>query len=220
VNLDLIIFDLDGTLVDSIPDIADIYNSRLKMEGYPEYPVENYRDYVGWGLKIALKMVLPEDVPDGEVLRIMNDIADDYAKRPAKLSLVYPGIPDLLEYLGNASIPMIVYTNKPETLAESVVDALFPPGIFDTVLGYTPKFPHKPDPSALNEYLLGRNYPLSSILMAGDTPIDLETACNASISFAGASWGFRSEEILKEAGSELNFPQAVDLHHWLKNKKD
>ncbi|RKX92284.1 MAG: hypothetical protein DRZ90_14030 [Spirochaetes bacterium] len=217
VNYNLIVFDLDGTLVDSIPDIADIYNSRLRMEGYPEHPVENYRRYVGWGLEKALKLVLPEGVSDGEIQRILTEIADEYAKRPAKLSLVYPGILELLKYLGSVSVPMIVFTNKPEALAQSVVEELFPHGIFDEVLGYTPRFPHKPDPSALNEYILGKNYPLSSILMAGDTPVDLETARNAAVSFAGASWGFRSEEVLKEAGSDLNFPRPADLHHWLMN---
>ncbi len=220
MNYDLVVFDLDGTLVDSIPDIADVYNSRLKKEGYREYPVEEYRDFVGWGLKKALKMVLPEGVPEEEVQRILGDIVNEYARRPAELSLVYPGIPELLEYLGRVSIPMIVYTNKPKALAESVVEELFPRGLFDAVLGYTAKFPHKPDPSALNEYLLGKNYPLSSILMAGDTPVDLETARNAAVSFAGASWGFRYEEVLKEAGSELNFPRPADLQRWLMKKKD
>jgi len=218
MNYNLIVFDLDGTLVDSIPDIADVYNSRLRMEGYPEHPVDNYRGYVGWGLKQALKLVLPEGVPDEELQRILTEIVNEYTKRPAKLSHVYPGIPELLEYLGNVSIPIIVYTNKPEALAQSVVEELFPPGIFDAVLGYTPRFSHKPDPSALNEYLLAQNSPLSSILMVGDTPVDLETARNAAVSFAGASWGFRSEEVLKEAGSDLNFPRPADLQQWLMNK--
>jgi len=219
LNYELIVFDLDGTLVDSIPDIADVYNKRLRAEGFPEYPMEEYRDFVGWGLKKALKMVLPVDVSSEDLNRILSDIIDEYTKRPAKLSLVYPGINDLLDYLMASSIPMIVYTNKPEALAHSVVQSLFVPGIFEKVIGFTTKHPHKPDPSALNEYILGKSIPLSSILMVGDTPVDLETARNASISFAGASWGFRSDQTLHEAGSVDNFSGPEALHRWLKSNK-
>lgn len=220
MNYEMIVFDLDGTLVDSIPDIADVYNSILLREGFPVYPENDYRGFVGWGLKKALKLVLPEGVPEGDIQRMLTDIMNEYEKRPARLSLVYPGIEDLLGYIRSFSIPMIVYTNKPELLAQSVVESLFTPGTFDAVLGFTKKFPHKPDPSALNEYLKSKSIRLSSILMVGDTPVDIETARNAGISFAGASWGFRSEKVLKDAGSIHNSAGPVDLHRWLMNNEE
>jgi phosphoglycolate phosphatase len=220
MNYDLIVFDLDGTLVDSIPDIADIYNSILRQEGFPEYPVDDYRDFVGWGLKKALAFVLPGNVPEETIQKMMDGIIDEYRDRPAKLSYVYPGISQLLGYLRDSSVPMIVYTNKPEELARSVVESLFPRSIFEEVLGYTERFPHKPDPSALKEYIQSRSTPLSSILMVGDTPVDLETARNAAVSFAGASWGFRSESVLREAGSDKNFSSPAELHRWLMSSED
>ena len=220
MKYELIVFDLDGTLVDSIPDIAEIYNDILSREGYPVYSEEDYRKFVGWGLKKALELALPGKSSDEEVNRLLDDIFNEYRRRPAKLSRVYPGIHELLNDIAALKVPMIVYTNKAEILAEAIVEKLFTADIFDRVLGYTGNFPHKPDPAALNEYIDDKNIPLSSILMVGDSSVDLETARNAAVSFAGASWGFRSEKELKEAGSDRNFPMPVDLHRWLMKLKD
>ncbi len=215
MNYNLIVFDLDGTLVDSIPDIAAVYNMILKREGYPVHPTDAYRDFVGWGLKKALELALPVKVSDRDSKRLIDEIFVEYARRPAELTTVYPGIYDLIKYLKTSDIPMIVYTNKACNLAQSVVDAFFPEATFKEVLGYSESFPHKPHPGALNHYLEGKDINLSTILMAGDSPVDLETALNAGIPFAGASWGFRSEKVLQEAGSALNFPGPFELHQWL-----
>jgi len=218
LNYDLIVFDLDGTLVDTIPEIADVFNTVLLREGYSTYPEAQYRDFVGWGLKKALELVLPEGLPENESEKILDQIIDEYGKRPARLSLVYPGVSELLGSLHKSGTTMIVYTNKTEFLARALVKERLPTGIFETVLGYSGDFPHKPDPGYLNEYLKSKKFSLSSILMVGDTPVDLETARNADISFAGASWGFRSEKILREAGSRMNFNDPEALRHWLMNK--
>jgi phosphoglycolate phosphatase len=142
-------------------------------------------------------------------------VLENYSSRPARLSKVYPGIPELLDRLKLQSIPLIVYTNKAQLIAEDVIRSFFPAGTFRTVLGYTGEYPHKPDPSALSAYLAGESTPASRILMVGDTPVDLETAVNACIDFAGASWGFKSAEILEAAGSVINFPGADALARWL-----
>jgi len=218
LNYDLIVFDLDGTLVDTIPEIADVFNTVLLREGFSSFSELQYRDFVGWGLKKAVDLVLPGDLPEETSHRILEQIIEEYGKRPARLSLVYPGISSLIAYLQESGASMIVYTNKAESLARAVVEELFPQDIFDTVLGYTEAFPHKPNPGYLIEYLSGKKHSLSSILMVGDTPVDLETSENAGISFAGASWGFRSEKILREAGSLLNFSGPEALQRWLMNK--
>ena len=215
MNYKLIVFDLDGTLVDTIPDIADVFNIVLRNEGYTGFSAAEYTGFIGWGIKRTLELVLPEGVPAEKFERMLDAVIDEYAKRPARLSRVYSGIPELLEFISSLNVPMIVYTNKMESIAQAVVDVLFPRGTFNAVLGKSERFPSKPNPSALLNYLEGKDVKVSSILMVGDTPIDLETASNGGVSFAGASWGFKSAEVLEKAGSALNFPGPSDLHRWL-----
>ena len=214
------VFDLDGTLVDTIPDIADVFNIVLEAEGYPGHSTADYREYVGWGIKRTLELALPEGVQGDDFNRMLEGVIDEYARRPARYSRIYPGIRELLKYIGGNGVPMIVFTNKAEPIAKALVDAVFSPGIFKAVLGKTDNFPSKPDPSALNLFLRGENIGTSSILFIGDTPIDLETAVNSGVYFAGASWGFKSADVLEKAGSKLNFPIPQDLHRWLMNSKD
>lgn len=215
LEYELIVFDLDGTLVDTIPDIADVFNLILIKHGYEPHTAADYRNYVGWGLRRALYLVLPGEIPLEESDLMLKEIVDEYSRRPARYSSVYPGIPALLENLSSQNIPMIIYTNKAQTIARSVADACFTPEIFRSVIGFTGEFPHKPDPSALSAFLAGEETPASNILMIGDSPVDVETAANAGIDFAGASWGFRTAKELEEAGSRNNFPDAVELNRWL-----
>lgn len=215
LDYQLIVFDLDGTLLDTIPDIADVYNTILRKHGFETHPVADYRDFVGWGLQRTLELVLPGKVLSEKANQMLEDIVDEYSRRPAELSTVYPGISDLLGSISSLKIPMIIYTNKAQSIAQSVVDSFFAPVTFRTVIGKTEEFPPKPDPSALFSFLAGEQSPASNILMIGDSPIDFETAANAEIEFAGASWGFRTEQELVEAGSMNNYPGAVELTRWL-----
>jgi phosphoglycolate phosphatase len=213
----LIVFDLDGTLVDTIPDISDVFNQILKSRGFNGHPAADYCNYVGWGLRRTLELVLPEGVPDKLFDTMLTEVLDAYAKRPSRLSRIYTGVSDLLNYIISKNIPMIVYTNKAQTIAQSVIDDFFPGVPFVSILGKTENSLSKPNPSALFAYLNGEKFDESHILMVGDTPIDLETARNAGIFFAGASWGFRSRDVLEEAGSTYNFSGAVELCQWLMN---
>lgn len=215
LDYELIVFDLDGTLVDSIPDIADVYNIVLGKYGFETHPIADYRNYVGWGLRQTLELVLPGEISPEKFNRMLRDVVDEYSRRPAKLSCVYPGITDLIESLSSLNIPMVIYTNKAQTIAQSVADGFFAPETFRSIIGYSGEFPHKPDPSALLAFLAGEKTSASNILMIGDTPIDVETAANAGIDFAGAAWGFRTAGELEEAGSNNNYPGAVELSRWL-----
>jgi phosphoglycolate phosphatase len=213
----LIVFDLDGTLVDTIPDIADVFNLILNSRGFNGHPVPDYRNYVGWGLRRTLELVLPEGVPDILLETMLAEVMDEYAKRPTRLSRIYTGVSGLLNFIISKNIPMIVYTNKAQEIAQSVIDDFFPGVPFVSILGKTENSLSKPNPSALLAYLDGEMIDESHILMVGDTAIDFETARNAGVSFAGASWGFRSAEVLEEAGSTTNFPGSAELHRWLMN---
>jgi phosphoglycolate phosphatase len=171
---------------------------------------------VGWGIKRALEMVLPEGFADPQVFgQMLEEIHSRYFAQPAKYSYVYSGISRMVEDLAERGVPMIVYTNKDQTIAEAVMEQLFPDVTFSAVIGLSGVFPAKPDPGALLSHITGKNIPLSSILMVGDTPVDRDTAVNAGVDFAGVTWGYRTAAELRETGSQLNFDQPVDLHNWL-----
>lgn len=215
----LVVFDLDGTLVDTIPDIADVFNKVLASEGLPGHPESDYRNFLGWGLKRTLELALPSAAGHEKFDSMLDSVIREYHRRPVLLSQVYPGIHELLGFLKNRGVARIVFTNKAELIARNVVDAFFAEGMFSTVIGQRDNYPPKPDPTAFFDYIESHKVKLSSILMVGDTEIDLDTAVNCGISFAGASWGFRSESLLERAGSTDNFPRPGDLHSWLASLK-
>jgi phosphoglycolate phosphatase len=215
-----LVFDLDGTLVDSIPDIADVFNSVLAENGFPVHPDKSYRHFVGWGLVRALELALPGPVDKNEFSLMLKTVARKYNERPARLSVVYEGIRELLDDLHRRKVPMIIYTNKDAIIAGAVIDALFPVGMFDEVLGMSENIPAKPDPAALLDYIGRKGIDSSSILLVGDTPVDHETAVNCGVMFAGVTWGFRTAEELEVSGSRLNFDAPEQLHRWLLEKDD
>jgi len=211
----LVVFDLDGTLVDTLPDSADVINGVLADEGFPVHPTRSYAGFVGWGLRRALERTLPEPLDEDRLQDMLGRIVRTYSERPARLSEVYPGIPELLDDLSSRGFESVVFTNKTEQIAAAVVEALFPANMFRDVVGQRDGVPAKPDPTALNERLGHPSLRESSILLVGDTPIDVETARNAGIPFAGAAWGFRSRADLLKAGSERVFDAPRDLHRWM-----
>lgn len=214
-NFQLIVFDLDGTLIDSLPDIANTINMILASEGYPIHPMDAYADFVGWGVKQAIEDALPERVSPELIDKMAAAVVSEYERQPVLLSRVYDGIPELLESIYERDVPMVIFTNKPEKSAQAIAERFFPQGYMSAVFGQRADYPAKPDPIALKTRL-GTSYPNpSSVLFVGDTPVDVQTAANAGNHFVGAGWGFRDIPDLISAGSETNFGSPEALHRWL-----
>ena len=198
-----IIFDLDGTLVDTLGDIAASMNWALKQRGFPELPMEEYRDKVGWGIKQLAFLSMPwEDRNEELAALIARDAAGYYDENPLNFSHPYPGIPQLISALKRKKLKMSVLTNKPDSTAQTVISNLFPMETFEIVQGEIIGNPLKPDPACVWELLVELNLTPSGIIFAGDSEIDMETALASGCYALGVSWGYRSREALEKAGAK------------------
>ena len=209
MGIRLIAFDLDGTLVDSVPLIARVINEVLRIRGFKEHPPRDYERFVGRGLRRTLELAAPKRLSCEEIDEMFDAVLVGYGRNP--VGRVYPGIPDLLTVLGDMGISAIVYSNKVESLARSTASSCFREGVFREIIGLRDKAPPKPNPHALSRYLEGRGIPNSTVLLVGDSEVDAETAANGGFLFAGALWGYG----LDGTETEWNFPTPLDLMGWL-----
>ena len=207
-----VIFDLDGTLVDTLDDIAVSMNRALKLRGFPELEAEEYREKVGWGIKRLTFLSLPPDARSEETVALVAaDSAGFYAELPLVYSKVFPGIPELISALRSKKIKTTVLSNKPDPVVQKVIAGLFPPGSFDIVQGEIFGKPHKPDPACVWEILAELDITPANIIFTGDSDIDMETALSSGCFPLGVSWGYRPVEIIVKAGAKRIMENPMEL---------
>ena len=188
----LVIFDLDGTLLDTIADLADASNYALKQLGHPTHPVDTIRTYVGNGINKLLERALPESERNEEnVMRMRSHFVPYYDAHNADLSAPYPGIVALLEALQAKGVMLAVASNKYQEATEKLVKHYFPMIDFVEVLGQREGIPVKPDPSIVSDILTKANVSPEETLYVGDSGVDMHTAINAGVDAVGVAWGFR-----------------------------
>lgn len=197
-----IIFDLDGTLVDTLQDLADTMNRLLLRDGYPVHPVEDYRYYVGRGILNTIRAALPAEEA-GRAESYLDDFIEYYEAHCLDATRPYEGILELLEDLRAHGYAMAVVTNKNEALARRIVGALIPGFPLDLVRGARPGCPLKPDPQGALETAAALGLDPREIAMAGDSGVDMETACRAGFFPCGVLWGFRDREELERGGARF-----------------
>lgn len=197
----LCIFDLDGTLVNSIEDIAFAVNRGLKLMGLPDHPVSAFNLFVGDGMYKLCERALPEDCQErvNELLKLYNDY---YINHCCVLTKPYDGIPELLKALKLCGVRLAVLSNKPHPQTVNVINNLFGSGVFDYVLGQKPEFPVKPNPEALIHLIESAGVSLEDAVNIGDSNVDIILGRNAGIDSIGVSWGFRGRNELLAAGAE------------------
>ena len=197
-----VIFDLDGTLVDTLGDIAATMNRALELRGFPALPVAEYRDKVGWGIRRLAYLALPDYARNEETAELVAvEAAGLYAEAPLVYSRPYPGMPELVAALGQRKIRTAVLTNKPDPAAQKVIAGLFPSGSFNIVQGEIFGRARKPDPACVWELLIELDLTPSSIIFVGDSEIDMETAAASGCFPLGVSWGYRSLDTIFAAGA-------------------
>ncbi|MCQ2603925.1 MAG: HAD family hydrolase [Spirochaetia bacterium] len=198
-----IIFDLDGTLVNTLYDIGFHINNILARYSYPAFPMDKVNTIVGWGLKEALRKVIPpEDSADETYLcRLTAELIGEYNREPVLKSVLYPGIHELLDELATRGILLSVFSNKSQPVTLQVVDRLMGLKRFSTVLGSDAGFPRKPDPAGALEVIRRMGLEKEDILYIGDTILDHQVAVGAGIADITVTWGFRSREQLSEQGA-------------------
>ena len=200
----LAIFDLDGTIADTICDLGDAVNYGLEKLGCPTHDYTAYKRMVGNGAKKLCFRALPENKQDkAEELYLM--FKEYYSHHYLDKTKLYDGMKETMEKLQNNGVILAVVTNKPEDAARKIVAKLLPDINFLCVLGGSDKRPLKPDPAAIFEiYSLLPDEEEFFVEMIGDSNVDVMTACNADIRFIGCSWGFRGREELEACIRECN----------------
>lgn len=200
-----VLFDLDGTLLNTIDDLADSANRVCAAHGWPQYPVERYRYFVGNGIPKLVERFSPETARSPEQLAAtLQEFDAQYAAHMFDKTAPYPGMPELLARLRDRGVQMAVYSNKADQFAGEVVSRYFDPALFAVIRGARPGVPTKPAPEGTRALLaaLGADPASGQVLYVGDSNVDVATAHNAGLPCCGVLWGFRTRQELQDAGAK------------------
>ena len=209
----LIIFDLDGTLINTIDDLGQACNHALAACGFPTHKIEDYPRLVGNGINRLIERALPEEQRnEATVLRLREHFVPYYDAHNCDFTRPYDGIPELLHTLKAEGHYLAVASNKYQAATEKIVAQLFP-GIFDIVLGERENIPRKPDPQIVYDILSTLNTQLSTTncLYVGDSLVDAETAKAADLPFVACTWGFCTKEQLATANPNYMITHPLEL---------
>ncbi len=193
----LVIFDLDGTLLDTIGDLADACNHVMQAHGYPTHSTDEYRRFVGGGINKLIERALPPQLCDaGLAAELRPEFIEYYDAHIDRHTVPYPGITDLLRQLSNRGIMTAIASNKYIEGTRRLASVFFPHAGFIAVLGQRAGIPVKPDPHIVNEIMTIAGATPDRTLYVGDSGVDMQTASNAGVESVGVSWGFRPHEEL------------------------
>ena len=206
------IFDLDGTLINSLEDLADAVNLMLVERGYPERPLSLFPQYIGEGVhKLVERAIPPEALENEDLPARIADYQRHYAATWKNKTRPYPGITDAIATLRARGLKTAVISNKPHRFTELCCEHFFAPGTFDAVLGARDGVPRKPHPQAAFEMAEMLRVRISDCTYVGDSGLDMEFANNAGMFALGVLWGFRSEEELRANGAQRLIRSAAEL---------
>jgi phosphoglycolate phosphatase len=197
-----VLFDLDGTLLDTLADIGESMNAALLELGLPTHPLNSYKRFVGDGVTVLVRRALPPEHRDDPMIAscaaLMKRI---YTARAVVKTRAYPGVFELVRALRTRGLALAVLSNKPHDLTGIVIDHYFGSDSFDAVLGASPDLPRKPDPTAALAIADRLGVPPGGFLYVGDTDTDMRTAVAAGMYPVGAAWGFRPVAELTASGA-------------------
>ena len=203
LRFNAVIFDLDGTLIDSLDDIADCANAVLAEGGFAPHPVDAYRFFIGDGMENLLRRAAPEGTDERVIRRLLEGMRERYGQNWARKTRPYEGVVPMLQRLIVLSLPLAVLSNKPCEFTDMTVRQFFPDIPFIRVLGSPPGGRAKPDPSLALSIAGELGLKPDRVLFVGDSRTDMDTATAAGMFPAGALWGFRPAEELLAHGARV-----------------
>ena len=207
--INTVIFDLDGTLVDSLTDLGNTVNTLLKELGYPIHSHDEYRYFVGNGVIKLIERALPQDHQE-DIMELKRRFDEIYEKHCLDNTRAYPGMVDLINELVDQEYNLAVVTNKPQDHATKIVKTLFP-GCFKYVFGNSERHPKKPDPCLTNLVISLFDVRKNEVVYLGDSDVDMATAKNAKVKSIGVSWGFRGRQELLDNGADEVVDRAKEI---------
>lgn len=212
----LVVFDLDGTLLDTIADLAEATNYALRRLGYPTHSVETIRSFVGNGINKLLERALPQAMQTEEgVMCMRTHFIPYYNEHNADLSSPYPGVESLLKWLQDEGVQIAVASNKYQQATEKLVTYYFPEVNFVAVFGQRADVPIKPAPAVVHEIMSIASVSADETLYVGDSGVDMQTAQNAGVDAVGVSWGFRPVSELETFGPKAVIAHADELRQFV-----
>lgn len=207
-----VVFDLDGTLLDTIGDIANPVNIVLKRYGYPTHEISAYREFIGDGIGQLVYRALPSDVAESALYnKILADAWHEYQIHLNRSTVPYAGIYELLDGLAAKDIKLNILSNKAHEFMAEVVDHYFANWDFEMVIGARRGLPLKPDPYSLLEIIEELKIDPSECVYVGDSDVDMQTATGAGAYAVGVNWGFRGREELLANGANLVIEHPTEL---------
>lgn len=209
-----VIFDLDGTLLDTLQDLADSGNAVLEARGYPTHSKDAYRTFIGNGMINLVRDIFPDEhrpAEGEETETVLAEYRAAYGRNWQNTTVPFPGIPELLDFLAQREIPIGVLSNKAHDFTLKCVETFLGKWDWDVVLGARDAVPKKPDPAGAVEAAAAMGVSLENCLYLGDSDVDMFTAKNSGMRAIGVSWGFRSVEELVECGAEVILEAPGDL---------
>ncbi len=207
-----LIFDLDGTLLDTLRDLADAANKSLEYFGFPIHPRDAYRYFVGEGLRTLTQRVLPESAgDDDDIEKYMEKFTEIYSSNWNAHTSPYPGIPEMIQSLSDKGMKLAILSNKPHKFTKICVENFFPNHPFVFVFGKRDGVAGKPDPAGALEIAERMELSVGEILYVGDTKTDMLTGNSAGMKTIGVDWGFRDRKELADnkAWKIVSNPQEV-----------
>lgn len=209
-----VIFDLDGTLLDTLQDLSDSGNAVLAARGFPKHSINDYRTFIGTGMENLVRAIFPEGErpeTDEEIAEVLAQYRGFYSENWKNTTVPYPGIPELLDTLTGRGIPIGVLSNKAHDFTVKCVDEFLGQWKWDIVLGQREGSPRKPDPSGALEIAETVGVAPENCYFIGDSDVDMFTAKNAEMHAIGVAWGFRGTKELLSAGAEKVLQSPKDL---------
>jgi phosphoglycolate phosphatase len=208
-----VLFDMDGTLLDTLADIGNSMNTVLARMGFPVHELSAYKRFVGEGMALLVQRALPKQKGGDEPLvsRCTSLMREEYAAHCMDATKAYPGVQELLADLKLKNVAIAVLSNKPDDMVQVLLNKYFPSISFDAALGAGEKYPRKPDPAGALAIARRLNFPPACFILLGDSKTDMETARAAGMHPVGALWGFRDERELLEYGAKALIKKPGEL---------
>jgi len=207
-----IIFDLDGTLTDTLKDVAVCMNDILKQHGLPEFPEDSYKQFIGGGLYTLIEAVVPKEQQNEKYNKILaEEFFAKYSANATVYTKLYPGVSEVLTTLEELSVPKGILSNKLHSIVLEIYNKLLTSWTFQSVWGVKDAYPKKPDPTCALEIAQELGVGAANVYFVGDSGSDMETAVRAGMIPVGVLWGFRNKEELVQCGAQFIIRRPADL---------
>lgn len=206
----LAVFDMDGTILDTLDDLTNTLNLSLEEEGMSPRTRDEVRSFVGNGVGKLLERAVPQGTTEEEMAALAGAFRKNYAVHCADKTKPYDGVPELIAALRERGVKTAVVSNKVDFAVRQLAEDYFP-GLFDIAVGEREGVRRKPAPDSVNEVMRTLDIPRGRTVYIGDSDVDADTAANAGVDFVGVEWGFRPREVLVEHGAKVIVKSAEEL---------